>query len=302
MDEVLPNLLLAGVAKAGTTSLFSYLIQHPDIWGPRQKELDYFTPLREPGTQLASLENYSTHFHAGAGKRYRLDGSPSYAVGGAPVVAGIKAVLDRPRVIISLRDPVQRLWSAYTFANAAENLGGVSSFDVFVAQCEEARADGSDRRLGNRLMALSTGHYDEYLGAWLEAFGNDLRVVFAEDLSREPRDVLRDLFGWLGIDTGVADNVDVSLRNRTVYARSPKLARAVYAAKALTGRTLERAPALRRALRRLYGSVNTRSVEETMAPATRAKLEAHYRESTERTGHLLAMAGYERLPAWLRAE
>jgi hypothetical protein len=43
----LPNLVIAGVGAAGTTSLFYYLIQHPDICGSNVKEVRYFTPVKQ---------------------------------------------------------------------------------------------------------------------------------------------------------------------------------------------------------------------------------------------------------------
>jgi hypothetical protein len=56
----LPNLLLAGVPKAGTTSLFRYLEQHPDICSSSDKEIGYFNPLRHGGT-LGPLDTFREH-------------------------------------------------------------------------------------------------------------------------------------------------------------------------------------------------------------------------------------------------
>ena len=58
----LPNLLIVGVAKAATTSLFQYLAQHPDIFPAELKELRYFTPLRyaEP---LPPIGSYLSHLN-----------------------------------------------------------------------------------------------------------------------------------------------------------------------------------------------------------------------------------------------
>src|SRR5688500_8554449 len=57
----LPNLIIAGVPKGGTTSLFRYLAQHPDICAARNKELRYFDAVRY-GEPVAPLSSYAEHF------------------------------------------------------------------------------------------------------------------------------------------------------------------------------------------------------------------------------------------------
>lgn len=113
MSGVLPNLLVAGVPKAGTGSLFSYLGQHPDICSSTVKEIGYFTPLRREGGALPSVESYKVHFSHWAGQRYAMEATPNYCYGGERLRAGIKDTHGRPRIVISLRDPIDRLWSAY---------------------------------------------------------------------------------------------------------------------------------------------------------------------------------------------
>ena len=90
----LPNLVIAGVGKAGTTSLFWYLSQHPDICASHEKEIRYFAALTEGGSELPPLESYAAHFRHCRGERYALEASPQYFHGGARVVAAVRE-LDR---------------------------------------------------------------------------------------------------------------------------------------------------------------------------------------------------------------
>ncbi len=76
--ERLPNLIIAGVGKAGTTSLFWYLSQHPGICASDVKEIQYFTPLSEGDGVLPPLSEYARHFAA-------CD-RPALPVGGEPPV------------------------------------------------------------------------------------------------------------------------------------------------------------------------------------------------------------------------
>src|SRR4051794_41003093 len=66
--EQLPNLIIAGVSKGGTTSLFRYLAQHPDICPSPIKELRYFEPLRY-GEPLTPIESCARHFEHCTGQR-----------------------------------------------------------------------------------------------------------------------------------------------------------------------------------------------------------------------------------------
>jgi hypothetical protein len=112
----LPNLLIIGVTKAGTTSLFSYLAQHPDICASRRKETEYFSPLRTtPSSRLAPLDDYRRNFRHCQGQRFALEATPNYWYGAQQMVAAVERTLDDPHVVISLRDPVDRFWSEYRF-------------------------------------------------------------------------------------------------------------------------------------------------------------------------------------------
>lgn len=298
----LPNLLLAGVQKAGTTSLFRYLAHHPEVCPATVKEPGYFTPLSVPGTELAPLATYTALFAHCDGARYRMEASPTYALGGRPVIEGIRRTLRDPRIVISLRDPIDRLWSAYTYSRSLGSIPDIRSCDEFITVSLERRRAGTDRTPGQRRVAVATGMYHEYLPAWLDAFGDDLRVVFAERLYREPEAVLAELSDWLGLPPGPLAGVDTTPQNPTRKARSQGLARVANRGRALGERVLGRAPRLRRRLRAVYDRLNTTDLDETLRPETRARLGEIYAESIARTAELLRSHGYGALPGWLEAD
>ena len=118
------DLVIAGVPKAGTGSLFAYLAQHPDICASDEKETGYFNhynPQRHTGP-VPPLEEYARHFAHWKGERYALEATPTYSYGGRPVISAIRSVLGQPKIIISLRDPAERLWSAYRAAHPRATL------------------------------------------------------------------------------------------------------------------------------------------------------------------------------------
>jgi hypothetical protein len=115
---VLPNLVIVGVGKARTTSLFEYLGQHPDICPSAVKETDHFSPLRFAGGVLPPIESYLRHFRHCAGSRWVLEATPAYCYGGQPVIDAMREVLGRPRVVIILREPAERLVRTSTTCRA----------------------------------------------------------------------------------------------------------------------------------------------------------------------------------------
>lgn len=300
----LPNLLIVGVPKAGTTSLFEYLSQHHDVCASDEKELgylNYFNPRRwGSGRPQPPTEAYARHFSHAEGQRFAMEATPSYSYGGQPVIDGVKQVLTDPKIILMLRDPVARLWSAYTFQRSLGNLPGVRSFEQYLDACECRRLEGTDLDRGSRLQGLSIGFYADYVGLWLDAFGDRIRIVFAEHLAHDPRAVLADLFRWLEIDDHHAATVDVLARNVTVHARSPRLATAVYSLKRAGDRMGLLPAGVRESLRRGYLRVNSGEPAERLERQARERVESIYRSSTEQTASMLAEHGYANLPSWLR--
>lgn len=296
----LPNLVIVGVPKAGTTSLFWYLSQHPDVCASLVKELTYFTPLRLPEGRLAPIGTYTGHFEHCAGQTYAMEASPSYVYGGGGIIEAIKRTLPGPRIIITLRDPVERLWSAYTFRKARGRLlGSDDGFDAFISECERQRQD-LRRRPGSWHTALSVGFYGDYVTDWLDAFGDDALVVFAEHLFDDPKTTVAGILTWLGLDAHLAERLEFEPRNKTTQPRSERAGRLAYSVRGLSERLLKRQPALRAGIRKAYFRLNGRPLSQRMEAGTRARLEDLYRRSNATLAADLEARGYANLPAWLR--
>ena len=103
--------------------------------------------------------------------------------------------------------------------------------DEYIAQCEDVERQQRSWPERTRHTPLSIGLYHDYPLPWLDAFGRELRVVFAESLLSEPQTVVSELCGCLEIDGAVADQLDYRPRNETIRPRSYALAKVVDAAK-----------------------------------------------------------------------
>jgi hypothetical protein len=294
----LPNLLIAGLGKAGTTSLFWYLSQHPDICTSQVKEIRYFSAAADGGT-LQPIEDYASHFAQCGDQRYVMEASPQYFHGGVPVIEAIRASLEQPRVVVSLRDPVERLWSQYRFVKSRMGpLPEAMTFDQYVDRSLRVRREEQRLTPQNQpYWHVSGSFYVEHIAAWLDAFGDDLRVVFFEQLAADPEAVVVGLCRWLGIDEAPACTFTYSVENKTEQFRSGLLQRAALAVN--SERLLGSRRRLKAPLRRLYYAINRKPPSERMSDEARALLDAEFEPANEALADALRRRGYTDLPDWL---
>jgi hypothetical protein len=301
MSLPLPTVVIAGVGKAGTTSLFWYLSQHPDVCASDVKETRYFTALSEGGGELPPLEEYAAHFDRCAGERHRLEASPQYFHGGTPVATAMRDTLPDTKVIVLLRDPVDRLWSTFRFMRTRlADLPPDMTFESYVEACTAVRDRREPYTARNRLFwTIQGGFYDEYLDPWLDTFGDRFRIVFFEHMTADPPSTVRELSGWLGIDPEAAGSITYSVENKTVPVRSAalqRLALTVNREGLLGGHRRLKDP-----LRRAYYALNRKPEPERMAPETRRALDELFAPGNEALAQRLAGLGHRDLPGWLSA-
>lgn len=294
----LPNLVIPGVGKAGTTSLHWYLSQHQDICAATVKEVRYFRPLVEGRGPLPPVSEYAAHYAHCSGERYRLDASPQYFHGGRPVTDAIQALLGEPKVIVMLRDPVSRLWSLYRFMRARlADLPNDMTFDGYIDRCLEVRDRGEAVSAANRrYFAIQGSFYAEYVDPWVDAFGSDLRITFFERLVESPEREFIEVCEWLGLDADPA-TISFSVENQTVPVRSAMLQRIALAAN--SERVLRNRRRLKMPLRKLYYAMNRQGSAERMLPATRQRLEEIFAPGNAALAELVRSLGYRDLPQWL---
>ncbi|MDQ4033773.1 MAG: sulfotransferase [Actinomycetota bacterium] len=295
----LPNLVIAGVAKAGTTSLFRYLSQHPDVCASRIKELRYFEPLRY-GEPLASVESYAQHFRHCGNQKFSMEATPGYFGGGRPLAVALLNTLNDPRVIVSFRDPGQRCWSWYRFVRSRARIPKDMTFDAYLDRCEHLRRVGVDHfREHQPFFGLSGGCYDQWIDAWLEIFGERLRIEFFEDLVRDPRSTIEAICRWLDIDAEVAAGFQYEIENKTVQYKNKSIQKAALFLNRRGEQFFEHHRSLKRALRGTYYLLNRDSGAEQLNPAARERLAEFYAPHNERLAVKLGNAGLSRWPAWL---
>ncbi|MBS1262025.1 MAG: hypothetical protein MAG453_01363 [Calditrichaeota bacterium] len=227
----LPSFIVVGAAKAGTTALHHYLNAHPAIFMPARKELHYFSHrwigegLEGPGDQrpwvnlIKTEEDYRRQFEDARTDQVVGEVSPSYLFFHQSI--GLMKELLGPdvKVIIMLRDPVDRAVSNYLHLICAER--ETLSFGKALI-VEEAR-----KRAGYGDFWRYTEHsrYADQVAAYLDAFPREqVEVILFDDLKRRPEEVMRRVFAFVGVDPeyrpdnlGVVYNKSGRIRNRALH-------------------------------------------------------------------------------------
>ena len=306
--DLLPNLIVGGVNKAATTSLFAYLSLHPEICASSIKETRYFWPIAM-GRPLPPLETYTAYFRSCGAERYRLEASPIYIFGGVELARAMRETLGPIKLIFTLRHPVGRLLSYFKFEKARGNLpSGVTADDYARRALDEfptvaPRMNGAPLNVYQQtafLRGLAQGFYSDYLEQWYSVFPDSIRVIFFEDFAADPGSVVRGLCAWLNLDPSIYDDTELIQENRSASHRS----RLLFALANFTFNTAEpfwrKHPAVRSFLGSIHRRVNEKQSEgDRLSESVRAELEAVYGPYNEKLRALLSQAGYRDFPAWV---
>ncbi|MGQ0802672.1 MAG: sulfotransferase domain-containing protein [Actinomycetota bacterium] len=295
------NTIIAGVNKAGTTSLFVSLQAHPEVATSSVKETRYFLAARY-GQPLEPFSVYESYFAHAGDRPVRLEATPAYFYGAEPLVARIVEALGSDvRAIVVLREPVSRLVSFFTFQKTRLRIPESMTLVEYLAAADRlSDADFADPA-NERYFGFRGGCYADYMPAWVDAFGPRLRVVFFDDLVSRPEIVLQEVATWLGIDPDAFTAPDLSSENRTTGFRFRGFQRVALFANDRLERFLRRHPALKQRLRAAYYRMNGRAAREAVPQTVRAELEERYREPNVRLAGQLRDAGVTEVPGWLPA-
>ncbi len=199
--RALPDAMIIGAMKAGTSSLHFYLTQHPQVITPLRKEVHYFDLNFGRGEAW-----YRANFGRAGQHSVNIDSSPYYLFH-PQVPQRAHALLPDARLIVLLRDPVRRAYSHYWHERdkGRERL----SFEDAIA-AESDRIDRDHERLTRgeiessaahqHFSYLARGRYAEQLGRWLNFYTREqLLVLRFEDLAQEPLSVVNRSLRFLGL-------------------------------------------------------------------------------------------------------
>lgn len=205
-----PNFFIGGVAKCGTTSLYRYLAQHPEIHMSPVKETRFFDKaLDEADGDAKAIEaatsEYLSYFEEAGDAPIRGEGSPGYFYH-PEVPARIHERVEDPLFLFSFRDPVERAYSDYLMS--AREGRFERSFLKLVEDDIEA-LDG-----GEPTSVVPQGLYATNLQRYLDTFGREqVKIVLLDELKDDALGLLESTARFLDVDPGPMADIDYEKRH-----------------------------------------------------------------------------------------
>lgn len=213
MDIRLPNFLIVGAAKSGTTSLWHYLKQHPEVFMPINKEPIFFVSSyyknlnpKDPKYELLNkflvltFEDYLNLFKNAKKEKAIGEASVPYLYHYEMAIPQIKKYLGDVKIIIILRNPVDRAFSAYTYLLRDQE--EVLSLD----RC----LDIEDKRKKENWCTIhfykDVGLYFKQVKAYLESF-TQVKVYLFDDLKMDTLGLVEDIYEFLDVDSSFIPDV-----------------------------------------------------------------------------------------------
>lgn len=239
---VMPNFLILGAANSGTTSLYDYLKQHPDIYMPEVKEPRFFAFEDEalkfcgPGDEhrnansVTRLDEYRALFSGVTKEKAIGEASPPYLY--IPKAAErIRHHIPNAKLIAILRNPADRAFSNFMHQRA---IGYEPLADFSMAIEDE------ETRIKNNWSFIwhyrARGYYYKQIKRFMDIFPHEnIRIYLYEDFSENNVALIQDIFRFLGVDDTFCPNVSIQ-HNPTGepksqffmrFLRDPGLAKAI---------------------------------------------------------------------------
>jgi len=220
---IIPNFMIIGFPKAGTTSLHEYLSQHPKIFGSWIKETHFFSYGYEKGINFyykffnSNKRNDSIYFES----------SPEY-IFYPDAIKRIKKINPNMKLIICLRNPIDLLFSSY---NQMKNLGLETDTFENVLLKEDYKLELHKKRLENNIYTLYKrpiylpylyiAEYVIYIKKLLEIFElKNLFFVDSRDLKSNTQKIVNEIFEFLGLEK---HKIKIRLLNTNTYSEKISL-------------------------------------------------------------------------------
>lgn len=257
---VLPNFLICGAPKAGTSSLHVWIADHPDALGSTEKEtyfcVDPDTHMYRPQANIANgLSGYEEYFDIPSNTQPKilLESTPAY-IYSKTALKLIPDLPSKPKCLFVLREPAAQIYSMFNYFQTNWSwINSDMSFDEYLEILNKGAEEGAFS--GNDLArdALVNANYADFLTLWRDRLGEERIMVRSFDsLRNSPRDFIKEVAVWLGLDPAFYDNYEFPSDNETYGVKNVRLQKFNVAVRCLLPQG-----SLYSVLKRFYRTLNT---------------------------------------------
>ena len=222
-DWVKPGFIVAGSAKCGTTSVFHYANQHPDIYLPRKESFYFISSVHSEANRadplyrrrvVSSLDEYKLLFNGCSEEKVAGEIATGYLYYYKYAIPEIKRVLGDPGIVIILRNPVERAYSGYMHLLKSRVTG-----ESFVNQLQREEYY-KQNHYDFMWYLISLGLYSQQVKAYIDNFSN-VKIMLFDDLKINATAFMKEFFGFVGVDSEFIP--DTSVRYNTSGIPSDKV-------------------------------------------------------------------------------
>lgn len=306
MSQVkLPNLIIAGVVKGGTTSLYTYLARHPDICSSSVKETCYFLKYRY-GQWDARYNNvsdpyqqYQSYFQHYQNQKYIMEATPAYFEGGKNVAQAIKNTLgDDVKIVIVLREPIQRLISFFKYKKSILAIDKKLTLQAYINQCQSLPFEERIKEENDTYWGIDGGYYANYLPEWFQVFGDSVKVLFFDDLKTNVQSFLENLCDWLNLEYNFSEE-SFQVENKSFGYNNLYLQKVALSLNQKAEKFWRSHPDIKKNLRDIYRLLNGVKWEENIDTETLNYLQELYQPYNQELIKQLLAQNHSKLPQWL---
>jgi len=207
-----PNFFIVGAARAGTTSLYEYLKKNPEIYMSTIKEPNYFSPNLNPSLlimkPIRDKEKYLALFKNVKNETAIGEASPNYLWDPmAPQL--ISKVVPSAKIIMILRDPVERAFSHYLMhlSNGTET----RSFRSVIDDAIRPTTNDYIRRI------VEAGFYSKQIQQYKKYFtSNQMKIFIFEEFMQDIKKYVKDIMKFLNVNEYIPNNIEIKYNQYSI--------------------------------------------------------------------------------------
>jgi hypothetical protein len=258
----LNNLIIAGVNKAATSSLYTYLGFHDQIATSNIKETEFFLPVRY-GKKHDSLDSYNKFFdknRTSLNTKYLMESTPGYFYGGEKLAKAIKNLIPKVKIIIILRNPVRRTESFINHCISKTWIEKKIDFNQEILNIlNDLDLNNTTQIDENKYFTRSVveSFYSDLIKEWKTVFNTNIKIIYFEDLTKNPAVTLNYLYDWLELDSIKSSQTKYSTENKSITPNNILIHKTVLNIYTKFESLLRRNPNLKNLVRDFYYKFNS---------------------------------------------